>query len=111
MCFVPRRPQSRASSRTSKKGARRLWPSPAALRPYPPPLEELEPRSMPSVSLSISDPAPVLEGSSMDLVFVVSRTGDQIPLQVNFTTQDGIAHAGTDYTAPLTLPSPPRRRG
>jgi hypothetical protein len=81
------------------------------LRPYPPLLVELELRSMPSVSLLISDPAPVLEGSGMDLVFVVTRTGDPVPLQVNFTTQDGTAHAGTDYMAPLTLPSPPRRRG
>src|SRR5262249_29171127 len=102
MGLTPRRQGPATSSQTSGKNARarRRWPPRAAVsRPYPPLLEELEPRSMPSVSLAISDPAPVLEGSGMNLVFVVSRTGDQVPLQVNSPTKDGPAHAGTDYTA------------
>jgi hypothetical protein len=32
-------------------------------------------------------------------VFVVSRSGDQVPVQVSFTTQDGTAKAGIDYQA------------
>jgi hypothetical protein len=50
------------------------------------------------VSVSIADPVPVQEGGGA-LVFVVSRSGDQVPLQVQFATQDGTAKAGTDYQA------------
>jgi hypothetical protein len=62
-------------------------------------LEELELRFLPSVWLSIADPAPVQEGGGNHLLFVVSRSGDQAPLVVNFTTQDGTAKAGSDYQA------------
>jgi hypothetical protein len=80
-------------------GLRRCSNAPARFRHSSLLLEELEPRSHLSVSLSIADPAPIQEGGSNHLLFVVSRRGDQVPLVVNFTTQDGTAKAGSDYQA------------
>src|SRR5262249_41696343 len=75
-------------------------------QPSRPLLEPLESRLAPTVSFSISDPAPFAERDSgtSNLMFVVTRSGDTAPaVQVNCTTQDGTganaAHAGTDYTA------------
>src|SRR5262249_21780977 len=56
----------------------------------------------PTVSFSISDPAPFPEGDSgtSNMLFMVTRSGDLTPaVQVNFATQNGTAPAGTDYTA------------
>ncbi len=75
-------------------------------RPYQPRLEDLEGRLAPTVTLSISNPAPFPKPESGQLMglFVVTRSGDLMPLvQVNYQTQDGSgptgAHAGTDYVA------------
>jgi hypothetical protein len=65
-------------------------------------LETLEWRLAPAITLSISNPAPFPEGDSGTHLgmFVVTRSGDLGPAaQVDFITQDGTAHAGTDYTA------------
>lgn len=82
-----------AASRKSKYG-----------KSFRPSVERLENRLAPSVSLSISNPAPFPEGDTgtSDMMFVVTRSGDLGPaVQVDFTTQDGTgangAHAGTDY--------------
>jgi predicted nucleotidyltransferase len=68
--------------------------------------ELLESRLAPTVSFSISDPAPFPEGDSgtSNVMFVVTRSGDTAPaVQADFKTQDGTgtngAHAGTDYVA------------
>jgi hypothetical protein len=69
---------------------------------YRPRLEILEKRLAPTISLSISNPAPFPKGdfgTSMGL-FVVTRSGDLAPpVQVHYATQDGTAHAATDYVA------------
>src|SRR5579871_3166701 len=69
-------------------------------------LEALEARLAPSVTLSISNPAPFPKPDSGQFMgmFVVTRSGDLGPaVQVDYQTQDGTgangAHAGTDYTA------------
>src|SRR5262245_11472971 len=64
-------------------------------------LEALERRLAPAITLSIA-PAALPEGDfgTTDMVFVVTRSGDTAPaVQVDFATQDGTAHAGTDYVA------------
>jgi hypothetical protein len=54
----------------------------------------------PAITLSVSNPLPFPEGASGTMMFVVARSGDTAPaVQVNFATQDGTAHAGTDYVA------------
>ncbi len=64
-----------------------------------------------TISLSISDPVPVLEGNSgnTNLIFIVTRNGESIgDISVNYQTVDGTAQAGTDYVATagvLTLPA------
>jgi hypothetical protein len=68
-------------------------------------LEALERRLAPAaaaITLTISNPMPFPEGDfgTSDMMFVVTRSGDTAPaVQVDFATQDGTAHAGTDYTA------------
>src|SRR5579883_3490406 len=75
-------------------------------RPYRPWPETLEGRLAPTVTLSISNPAPFPKPDTGQLMgmFVVTRTGDLAPaVQVNYQTQDGTgpngAHAGVDYVA------------
>jgi hypothetical protein len=69
---------------------------------YRPWLEILEERLAPTINLSITDPAPFPKGdvgTSMGM-FVITRSGDLAPpVQVHYATQDGTAHAGTDYVA------------
>jgi hypothetical protein len=65
-------------------------------------LEILERRLAPAITLSVSSPTPIPEGDSgtTDMMFVVTRSGDTEPaVQVDYATQDGTAHAGTDYVA------------
>jgi hypothetical protein len=67
-----------------------------------PRVERLEDRLAPSVTLSISDPAPFTEPDTgtTDGIFVVTRSGDPAPaVQVDYATQDGTAKAGVDYVA------------
>jgi hypothetical protein len=75
------------------------------LGPYQPWLEDLEGRLAPTVTLSISNPAPFPKPDTGQLLgtFVVTRSGDLAPaVQVHYQTQDGSgpngAHAGVDYT-------------
>ncbi len=75
-------------------------------RPYRPWPETLEGRLAPTVTLSISNPAPFPKPDTGQLMgmFVVTRSGDLAPaVQVNYQTQDGTgpngAHAGVDYVA------------
>src|SRR5205823_324910 len=74
-------------------------------------LEALEPRWLPASTLSLGD-ATVVEGDAgtVDLVFPVTRTGDLTSaITVGYTTADGTATAGVDYTAvpagTLTIPA------
>ncbi len=76
------------------------------LRWYRPWVDLLEGRLAPTVTLSVSNPAPFPKPDTGQLMgmFVVTRTGDQAaPVLVDYTTQDGTgpngAHAGTDYVA------------
>src|SRR6266852_2770122 len=76
------------------------------LRTYRPWLEALESRLPPTVTFSISSPAPFPKPDTGRILgmFVVTRSGDLPPaVQVNYATQDGTgsngAHAGIDYTA------------
>ena len=75
-------------------------------RPCRPWLDVLERRLAPTVTLSVSDPAPFPKPDTGQLMgmFVVTRSGDAAPaVQLDFATQDGTgpngAHAGTDYVA------------
>jgi hypothetical protein len=71
-------------------------------RKYRPWLEDLEGRLAPAVTLSIANATSLVEGDSGTRLakFVVTRSGDLAPtVQVDYTTQDGTAHAGVDYVA------------
>ena len=84
-------------------------------RPHRPWLEVLEGRLAPTVTLSVSDPAPFAKPDSGQLlgVFVITRSGDLAPpVSVIYQTQDGVgptgARAGVDYVATagsLTIPA------
>ena len=66
-----------------------------------PAVESLEDRRLLAVSLAIADAA-VIEGNSgtRNLVFTVTRSGDTKPVvTATYTTRNGSAVAGTDYTA------------
>jgi hypothetical protein len=65
-------------------------------------LQELERRLAPAITLSVANPIPFPKGGSgtTNMMFVVTRSGDTAPaVQVDFATQDGTAHAATDYQA------------
>ena len=67
-----------------------------------PRLELLENRNLLTITLSVSNPTPLEKGTSgrANEMFVVTRSGDTTAsVQVNYTTVDGTAKAGTDYTA------------
>jgi hypothetical protein len=64
-------------------------------------IEALEDRISPAALIAISD-ASIAEGDSGSLMmdFTVSRSGDlTAPVTVGYTTSDGTAQAGIDYTA------------
>ena len=89
----------RSTLRRFTPGSRPPW----RRRPW---LEVLEGRLAPTVSLSVSDPAPFPKPDTGQLmgIFVVTRSGDRAPeVLVDYQTQDGVgatgAHAGTDYVA------------
>ena len=66
-----------------------------------PRIEALEVRITPASLIAISD-ASIAEGDSGSVMmeFTVSRTGDlTVPVTVGYTTADGTAQAGMDYTA------------
>jgi hypothetical protein len=73
-------------------------------------IEALEGRIVPASLIAISD-ASIAEGDSGSVMmdFAVSRSGDlTVPVTVGYTTADGTAHAGTDYTAEtgtVTIPA------
>jgi hypothetical protein len=85
------------------------------LRPHRPWLEVLEARLAPTVTLSVSDPAPFPKPDSGQLmgIFVITRSGDLAPaVSVIYQTRDGVgptgARAGVDYVATsgsLTIPA------
>jgi hypothetical protein len=63
-------------------------------------VEALERRLAPAITFSVANPMPFPEGASGTMMFVVTRSGDTAPaVQVDYTTQDGTAHASTDYVA------------
>jgi hypothetical protein len=71
--------------------------APSPLRPR---LEHLEDRLVPNNTLSVSD-ATLMEGDTgtADMVFTITRTGDlSSALTVGYTTANGTAAAGDDYT-------------
>src|SRR5262245_42174233 len=71
-------------------------------RRYRPRLDALEERLPPTVTLSISNPAPFpeLDSGTANMIFTVTRAGDLASaVQVDYTTQDGTARAGIDYQA------------
>ena len=68
-------------------------------------MELLENRHLLSVTLTVSNPVALEKGTSGttsgsgDMMFVVTRSGDTTPsVKVDYTTVDGTAKAGTDYT-------------
>ena len=92
----------RTTTRNAHFG-RRLARCPQWSRPR---LESLEGRLAPTVTLSVSDPAPFPKPDSGQILgmFVATRAGDPGPaVQVDYRTQDGSgangAHAGVDYVA------------
>src|SRR5262245_31215963 len=81
------------------------------LRPrFPMRIEVLEGRIYPAALIAISD-ASLAEGDSgsMMMDFTVIRSGDlTAPVTVGYTTADGTARAGVDYTAEtgtVTIPA------
>jgi hypothetical protein len=75
-------------------------------------VEQLEPRLAPANTLSIGD-ASVTEGNSgtVNMNFTGTCTGDlSNAITVGYTTANGTATAGSDYTAQTgTVPSPRAR--
>mgnify|MGYP002623939791 CR=1 FL=1 len=63
--------------------------------------ENLEHRTVPTIGLSIADPAPIFEGDALsDLQFTVTRSGNlESVVTVDFATEDRTAIAGLDYEA------------
>jgi hypothetical protein len=86
---------NRAALRGRRKGLS------AARGRWRPRLEELEARLVPATTLSISN-ASLTEGNagSANMVFTVTRSGDLTnAITAGYTTADGTATAGSDYTA------------
>src|SRR5579883_3382642 len=92
-----------ATARRGRRSGHRPDRRPQFHRPW---FEVLEGRLAPTVTLSISDPAPFPKPDTGQILgmFVVTRSGDLSPtVQVDYHTQDGTgangAHAGVDYAA------------
>ena len=82
----PRRPSRDVRPRSAGRGC---W-------------KRVESRLVPTVTLSVATPVPFPEGDfgTTNMLFVVTRSGDLPPaVQVNYTTVNGTAIAGTDYVA------------
>ncbi len=91
------------AARRGRRSGHRPDRRPQLYRPW---FEILEGRLAPTVTLSISNPAPFPKPDTgqMTGMFVVTRSGDlEAPILVDYTTQDGSgaqgAHAGIDYAA------------
>ena len=91
--------RSSASTRRPRRHSRKR--SPARASWFQPHLERLENRTLLTINVSVSNPVPLPEGDSgeSNMVFVVSRSGNENAFTVNYQTANGTAVAGTDYVA------------